>query len=305
MASVEGVDGEFSPSHKHVELSGGLPTEFKFHYVDEAQCIGCTWCADVARNTFFMESERGRGRVFRQHGDSVDVIQEAIACCPVNAIHGLSWEQLVSSENLREENARLVTNNPGHLYRMAGQGLFRSRSHAESRGHVIVGRALTEEEEQERAARATDIKAEKRRASAEALELADVPNLQAMLDALAADPCEDPDASECALLLDPCVASPESEECALMTGTGPPALDAALLEEGTYGIEDPCDADPLGEECQVFTRDPGLVLMDYDASNFEVADPCEVADAPFACENDTAAEKLIAAIYRDAKPSFA
>merc|ERR1719174_1734987 len=108
MASVEGVDGEFSPSHKHVELSGGLPTEFKFHYVDEQQCIGCTWCADVARNTFFMESERGRGRVFRQHGDSVDVIQEAIACCPVNAIHGLSWEQLVSSETLREENARLV-----------------------------------------------------------------------------------------------------------------------------------------------------------------------------------------------------
>jgi hypothetical protein len=254
-----------------------------------------------------MESERGRGRVFCQHGDSLDVIKEAIACCPVNAIHTVTWEQLVSSETRREENTRLASGNPGHLYHLPGKGIFRSRSHAESRGQVIVGRALTEGEEREREARASKFREEERRALAEELNLADVPNLQSILDAIAADPCENPDASECSLLLDPCAASPEDDGCAMMTGGAHPPPDAALLHE-TYVIEDPCDAAPLGEECQVLTRagDQRLAGIDYDVddSNFEGVDPCEVADAPFACKNDGAAEKLIAEIYRDAEPSI-
>lgn len=35
-------------------------------FVDEHQCIGCYNCAMIARNTFFMEDEHGRARVFRQ-----------------------------------------------------------------------------------------------------------------------------------------------------------------------------------------------------------------------------------------------
>lgn len=91
MASIEGFDGAFAPSH--VNFSGGLPKEFKFHVADGEQCTGCTRCADVAQKTCLQESESGKRRVFRQHGDSVDVIKEAIATAVVKDSigHSLSW----------------------------------------------------------------------------------------------------------------------------------------------------------------------------------------------------------------------
>jgi hypothetical protein len=89
-----------------------------------------------------------------------------------------------------------------------------------------------------------------------------------------------------------------------MRGDAHPTFDPALLHE-TYVINDPCEAGPLGEECQVFTdaRGPGFLHMDY--INFEVAevdDPCQVADAPFTCDNDGETEKRIAAIYSNDEP---
>ena len=37
-------------SHKQVQLDeNGDPVQLRFAFVDEAECIGCTYCADVAR----------------------------------------------------------------------------------------------------------------------------------------------------------------------------------------------------------------------------------------------------------------
>ncbi|MEO1591996.1 MAG: ferredoxin [Cyanobacteria bacterium J06632_22] len=67
-------------------------------YVDELTCIGCTHCAHVARNTFYIEEEHGRARVFRQNGDSEALIQEAIDTCPVDCIHWLDYTDLKQKE---------------------------------------------------------------------------------------------------------------------------------------------------------------------------------------------------------------
>ena len=69
-------------------------------YVDEMTCIGCSHCAHVARNTFFIEPDYGRARVVRQDADPEDVIQEAIDTCPVDCIHWVDYTEL---KNLEEE----------------------------------------------------------------------------------------------------------------------------------------------------------------------------------------------------------
>ena len=66
-------------------ILGGKLTE-KAVWVDERKCIGCTYCSNVATNTFFMEPDNGRSRAFRQDGDSQELIQEAIDTCPVEEI---------------------------------------------------------------------------------------------------------------------------------------------------------------------------------------------------------------------------
>lgn len=71
-------------------------------YVDEITCIGCKHCAHVARNTFYMEADHGRSRVFRQDGDPEDVIQEAIDTCPVDCIHWVDYTKLQNLEDERQ-----------------------------------------------------------------------------------------------------------------------------------------------------------------------------------------------------------
>jgi ferredoxin len=71
-------------------------------YVDELTCIGCKFCAHVARNTFYIEPENGRSRVVRQDGDSADTVQEAIDTCPVNCIHWVDYTELKKLEAERE-----------------------------------------------------------------------------------------------------------------------------------------------------------------------------------------------------------
>ena len=91
------------PSHRTIEMDGetGEPTAARFTYVDEHSCIGCTYCATTARNTFFMEDDHGRARVYNQQGDSEELVLEAIDACPVNCIHYVSFEDLVILENER------------------------------------------------------------------------------------------------------------------------------------------------------------------------------------------------------------
>jgi ferredoxin len=74
----------------------------RYTYVDEDTCIGCTYCADIARSTFFMEQDiKGAARVYHQGGDSEDTIEEAIDACPVNCISPVSYEDLVTLETER------------------------------------------------------------------------------------------------------------------------------------------------------------------------------------------------------------
>ena len=81
-------------------------------YVDEGNCIGCTNCAMIARNTFYMDNEHGRARAFRQGGDSDDVINEAISSCPVDCIWYVSWDDLLI---LEEERKYVRINNQARL----------------------------------------------------------------------------------------------------------------------------------------------------------------------------------------------
>jgi ferredoxin len=71
-------------------------------YVDEVTCIGCKHCAHVAPNTFFIEQDYGRSRVFNQDGDDEPVVQEAIDTCPVDCIHWVNYTDISELEAVRK-----------------------------------------------------------------------------------------------------------------------------------------------------------------------------------------------------------
>lgn len=101
-------------SHTLVDVDeNGKPVRSQMVYVDEHTCIGCTNCATTAPSTFFMEDYLGRARVFQQWGDDDETIKIAIETCPVDCIHYVPFEELVSLEiQRRDQNinfkARLV-----------------------------------------------------------------------------------------------------------------------------------------------------------------------------------------------------
>ncbi|NJK54807.1 MAG: ferredoxin [Pleurocapsa sp. SU_5_0] len=70
-------------------------------FVDENICIGCKHCTHVATNTFYIEPEYGRARVFNQDGDIEELIEEARDTCPVNCIHWLDYTELKQMEDAR------------------------------------------------------------------------------------------------------------------------------------------------------------------------------------------------------------
>ena len=82
------------------ELGGVLRQ--KGAYVDETTCIGCKHCAHTAPNTFYMEPDYGRARVFNQHGDSEELVEEAMDTCPVNCIHWIDFTELKHKEEARK-----------------------------------------------------------------------------------------------------------------------------------------------------------------------------------------------------------
>ena len=75
-------------------------------WVEESDCIGCRYCAQVASNTFLMIAETGRCRAIRQDGDSIERIQEAIDTCPVDCIHWVDFEHLIDLRQRQLETAR-------------------------------------------------------------------------------------------------------------------------------------------------------------------------------------------------------
>jgi ferredoxin len=82
------------------ELGGELRD--KAVYVDEVTCIGCKHCAHVSPNTFYIEPEYGRSRVFNQDGDPEDRIQESIDTCPVDCIHWVNYTEIPQLEEARK-----------------------------------------------------------------------------------------------------------------------------------------------------------------------------------------------------------
>ena len=92
---------EFAPNGKEPRLGGELRE--KAVWVDEAACIGCRYCGNVASNTFVMEPDFGRSRAIRQDGDSPELIEEAIDTCPVDCIHWVSFEELDDLKKQLEE----------------------------------------------------------------------------------------------------------------------------------------------------------------------------------------------------------
>mmetsp|Transcript_29904 Transcript_29904/g.44214 ORF Transcript_29904/g.44214 Transcript_29904/m.44214 type:complete len:361 (+) Transcript_29904:213-1295(+) len=91
-------------SHTRVEIDeDGESIRSQMVYVDEHACIGCTNCAMIARNTFYMNDEHGRARVYEQWGDDDETIQIAIETCPVDCIHYVPFEELVKLEVERRD----------------------------------------------------------------------------------------------------------------------------------------------------------------------------------------------------------
>jgi ferredoxin len=72
-------------------------------FVDENICIGCKHCSHVAANTFYIDPDYGRARVFNQNGDAEELIEEARDTCPVNCIHWLDYTELKQMEDDRSQ----------------------------------------------------------------------------------------------------------------------------------------------------------------------------------------------------------
>jgi ferredoxin len=91
-----------APNRSGLEPELGGAVRQQGVYVDERTCIGCTHCAHVARNTFYIEPDHGRARAIRQDGDPDDLVQEAIDTCPVDCIHWVDYTELRQLEAARK-----------------------------------------------------------------------------------------------------------------------------------------------------------------------------------------------------------
>jgi ferredoxin len=113
-----GLEPELGGQFRHQESRTGFEPELggqlrqKGVYVDEVTCIGCKHCAHVARNTFYIEPDYGRSRVYRQDGDSEELIQEAIDTCPVDCIHWIDYTKLKQLEADRKHQVIPVAGFP-------------------------------------------------------------------------------------------------------------------------------------------------------------------------------------------------
>lgn len=113
-----GLEPELGGQLRQAESRTGLEPELggqlrqKGVYVDELTCIGCLHCAHVARNTFYIEPDYGRSRVYRQDGDSEEIIQEAIDTCPVDCIHWVDYTELKQLEADRKHQVIPVAGFP-------------------------------------------------------------------------------------------------------------------------------------------------------------------------------------------------
>lgn len=117
-AQPTGLEPELGGDLRHQDARTGFEPELggqlrqKGVYVDEITCIGCKHCAHVARNTFYIEPDYGRSRVYRQDGDTEATIQEAIDTCPVDCIHWVPYQELQRLETERKHQVIPVVGFP-------------------------------------------------------------------------------------------------------------------------------------------------------------------------------------------------
>tara|TARA_B110001452_G_scaffold227681_1_gene202705 strand:+ start:83 stop:1063 length:981 start_codon:yes stop_codon:yes gene_type:complete len=91
-------------------------------WVDQHSCIGCRWCAGVARSTFQMEDEYGTAKVVQQGGDNEDTVQEAIDVCMADCIHYITRDELVELEEYRDKFQDDLMAKSYHGSRLVGWG---------------------------------------------------------------------------------------------------------------------------------------------------------------------------------------
>ncbi len=54
-------------------------------HIEEDKCIGCTLCTQIAPGTFQMK-DNGKAEVCNPTGDTPEMIEQAMASCPVQSI---------------------------------------------------------------------------------------------------------------------------------------------------------------------------------------------------------------------------
>jgi ferredoxin len=91
-------------------------------WVDEYSCIGCRWCASVARSTFSIGEEYGTASVVQQGGDLAEVVEEAIDVCPSDCIVFCTRNELEALEEYRDLHQNDMMARFYHGRRLAGEG---------------------------------------------------------------------------------------------------------------------------------------------------------------------------------------
>ena len=145
LAGRSGLEPELGGALRSASERSGLEPELggQFRqtgvYVDELVCIGCTHCAHVARNTFYIEPDYGRARVIRQDGDSDALVQEAIDTCPVDCIHRVDYTELRALERDRVNQVIPVVGFPVEkaviaAQRRRRQNILKAQKNSQSKG---------------------------------------------------------------------------------------------------------------------------------------------------------------------------
>lgn len=143
-------------SHTIVERDAatGAPLRTAFSFVDERACVGCNACASISPSTFFMEDEHGMARVFRQHGDADEVIEEAVGACPVSCIKTVTYDALERLEvQRRDQVINAAGRNSLRAEGMAPRTIIPASALVDTADPAFVEEELRRETERQRKAR--------------------------------------------------------------------------------------------------------------------------------------------------------
>jgi ferredoxin len=113
-------------------------------FIDEESCIGCMQCVNVSPGSFLM-MDSGRARTFEQrHAPDV---KQAVASCPVNCMHPVTFTELEEYETARDEGDG--RNDHKHLGHRRGHtplyvaGIDSDNNHRTSWYHTLKGKCVT------------------------------------------------------------------------------------------------------------------------------------------------------------------